>query len=69
MIFNPQTQPRFDSIWDGQGHNEYLVSLTNVENISLKKHFFNSYILDCRANHLNRGYLDTVWLLCIYKEI
>lgn len=69
MIFNLQTQPRFDCIRDGQGHNEYFVSLTNIENISLKKYFFDSYTLDYRANHLNRRYLDRVWLLYIYKEI
>lgn len=40
MIFNLQAQPRFDYVRDGKGHNEYLVSLTNNENISLKKVYF-----------------------------
>lgn len=37
MIFNLQTQPRFDYIQDGKGHNEYLVSLTNNEKKNLVK--------------------------------
>lgn len=33
MIFKLQALPKFDCIQDGKEHNEYLVSLTNNQNI------------------------------------